>query len=262
MSRKPRWKKITNDKGAATYELSSWKYFSDYINQELLEHKSYVFRGHADSNWKLEPTLDRFVDSSTSPKREAILEQFKFETRGRRGSHPPLMESENDWWALGQHHGLCTPLLDWSESPFVALYFAASAAFKSKSKSMSIFAFFQGSAEVFNKAIRDDKDVALINKHKPTVKVIRPLSDENSRLVSQRGLFTRAPNNMDLESWVKKYNTYKGGEMTIIKIVIPTKDIEKCLKYLNRMNINHSTLFPDLTGASEYCNKLLSIDGY
>jgi hypothetical protein len=262
VSKKPRWKSIQHDRGVSTYELSSWKNFSDYVNEQLLNYKSFVFRGHADSNWKLEPTLDRIITSPTSPKRDAILEQFKFETRGRRGSHPSKMESENDWWALGQHHGLYTPLLDWSESPFVALYFAASAAFKSKTKTMSVFSFFQGSAEKFNKIIRNDDNVELINNHKPTVKVIRPLSDENSRLVSQRGLFTRGPNNLDLESWVKKNNTYKNGEMTIIKLVIPTEDIESCLISLNRMNINHSTLFPDLTGASEYCNTLLSINKY
>ena len=262
MARKPRWNIEPTDRGIAICRLSSWKYFSDCVNQELLDHTSYVFRGHADATWKLEPTLDRIVKTPTSPKRDLHLEKFKYEVRGRRGPNPPSIEDENDWWALGQHHGLHTPLLDWTESPFVALYFAASSAQKIKTSTLAVFAFFQSSAMKFNAEIESNPNIELINKRKPTVKIVKPLSDENSRLVSQRGLFTRGPNNMDLEEWVKKHNTYKGAEMTMIKIEIPTKGIQDCLRYLNRMNINHSTLFPDLSGASEYSNKHLVINRY
>lgn len=262
MPRTPRWKDNPVVAGVSTYELSSWKYFSDFISQELLNYSNYVFRGQADSNWKLEPTLDRVVKDPDSEKRSELLEAFKYETRGRRGSNPPVMNDDNDWWALGQHHGLYTPLLDWTESPFVALYFAASQALKENTKSFAVYAFYQTSAEKFSEAIKQNKEVKLINGHKPTLKIIRPLSDENSRLVSQRGLFTRGPNNLDMEAWVKQFNIYEGTEMSLIKIVIPSKDLANCLIYLNRMNINDSTLFPDLTGASEYCNKLISIDEY
>ena len=262
MGRKPRWKMGPADRGVAICRLSSWKYFSDYVNQILLDHPNYVFRGHADATWKLEPTLDRIIKSPTSPKREEHLSKFKYEVRGRRGPNPPAIEHENDWWALGQHHGLHTPLLDWTESPFVALFFAASNAQILKTNYLAVFAFFQDSASAFNAEIEDDPNVELVNKRKPTVNVVKPLTDENSRLVSQRGLFTRGPNNMDLEAWVKKFNIYKGGEMTMIKIQIPISGIQDCLRYLNRMNINHSTLFPDLGGASEYSNKHLIINKY
>ncbi len=265
MARTARWKRGEYQDGFIEFKLSSWKYFSDFINQEMLDYTNYVYRGHGNNKWILEPTLDRVIKSPTSTKRREHLEKFKFETRGRRGANPPILENDNDWWALGQHHGLSTPLLDWTESPFVALYFAASSAREEKSSQMSVLSLFQNGVQFINSRIKDDDSIDDINGHKPTVKIVRPLSDENSRLVSQRGLFTRGPNNMALESWVKTYTPTidtLDDIIVLMKITIPTTGIQDCMRYLNRMNINHSTLFPDLTGASEFCNQHLTITKY
>ncbi|WP_229620745.1 FRG domain-containing protein [Vibrio parahaemolyticus] len=266
MARKKRWVEGDYDDGIQSYTLSSWKYFSDFINQEMIDYTTYVYRGHANAEWLLEPTLDRLVKHPSSSKRSSHLEKFKYETRGRRGAHPTELKDDDDWWALGQHHGLATPLLDWTESPFVALYFAVSNALKESSKEIVVFAISQISIRRKNTYVNKTDTVKLINERKPTVKIVRPLSDENSRLVSQRGLFTRAPNNMDLESWVKKFRTDDGeGKVELMKIRIPLvaqNDVHQCLRYLNRMNINHSTLFPDLAGASEYCNTHLKVTSY
>ena len=262
MARTPRWKDGPFDQGILELRLSSWKYFSDYVNTELLDYTSYIYRGHGNSTWKLEPTIDRIIKAPTSPRRSQHLDKFKFEARGRRGNHPPAMTSDNDWWALGQHHGLATPLLDWTESPFVALYFAAVAASAADSTNIAVFAISQNSIQRRNAVITTDASILDINGHKPTVKIVRPYSDENNRLVSQRGLFTRGPNNMDLETWTKKFHNAADKFLDLIKITIPAVGMQDCLRYLNRMNINHSTLFPDLTGASDHCNRYLAIQKY
>ncbi|QUJ67737.1 FRG domain-containing protein [Photobacterium sp. GJ3] len=266
MARPARWLDGYFSDGVKEFRLSSWKYFSDFINQEMLDYTTYVYRGHAKSEWKLEPTLDRLIRYSKSPKRKQHLEKFKYETRGRRGAHPTALNTDDDWWALGQHHGLATPLLDWTESPFVALFFAMSNAVREKSSEIVVYAISQSSIRYKNNIIKKSDSIKLINDQKPTVKIVRPLSDENSRLVSQRGLFTRGPNNVDLETWVKTHRV-EGNEniIELMKVFIPIKnkrDFFDCLRYLNRMNINHSTLFPDLGGASDYCNLHLEVDRY
>ncbi|WP_330213033.1 FRG domain-containing protein [Pseudomonas sp. Z18(2022)] len=262
MARSPRWTTNPVVRGVKEYTLTSWKYFSDFINQEMLNYTTYVYRGHGNSDWKLEPTIDRLIKSPTSPDREEHLTRFKFETRGRRGPNPIKLDDDNDWWALGQHHGLATPLLDWTESPFVALFFAANAANNDNTKCYTVFAIAQSSIDSINEKINSDPSIPLVNRRKQTIKIVRPLSDENKRLVSQRGLFTRDPNNVDIETWIYTHTDRKARDIRLIKIKIPTEGAEECLRYLNRMNISHSTLFPDLPGASEFCNAYLTINDY
>jgi hypothetical protein len=263
VARTKRWTTKANGDGSGQIEvtLTSWKYFSDYVNQELLNYSTYIYRGHGDRNWLLQPTIDRHISDPDSYERIEHLEQFKFATRGRRGSNPPELIEDNDWWALGQHHGLMTPLLDWSESPFVSLYFAITECLKIKAKHLSVFCLSQYSTKIINTKIETGESIELINGQKPTVKIVRPQSDENSRLVSQRGLFTRGPNNLDLEKWIAKFHP-ESEYMDLIKINIPNQGLENCLKYLNRMNVNSATLFPDLSGASQFCNYSLDIKEY
>jgi len=119
--------------------------------------------------------------------------------------------------------------------------------------------------EQINKKIKKDDSEILINNRKPTVNLVKPMSDENNRLVSQRGMFSRGPNNLDLDMWVRYYSVKhmpKEKKALLVNITIPNTGTKECLRYLNRMNINNATLFPDLAGASEFCNKKLSIPKY
>ena len=99
------------------------------------------------------------------------------------------------------------------------------------------------------------------NNKPETLEIFSPMSNENPRLVTQGGLFTRI-DGITIEDWVRK--NFKGIDDSYIlfKITIPSKDRRLCLRSLNRMNINHLSLFPDLYGASIFCNTDLMIDKY
>ncbi len=262
MAKPPCWEEAALSTSVQEIRLSAWKWFSDYVNQELLDYTDYIYRGHANSSWNLEPTLDRVVTSPISSKRSKHLEKFKYAVRGRRGANPELIQSENDWWALGQHHGLLTPLLDWTESPFVALFFAFIDASTESGSNCCVWAISQEAIERNNGRALKRRAVISIGEREPIVEIVRPLSDENSRLVNQRGLFTRGPNNIDLETWTEEHSSEDDETWAAIKIVIPRDGAADCIRYLNRMNINHSTLFPDLYGASHFCNMDLRTDNY
>jgi len=156
--------------------------------------------------------------------------------------------------------------LDWTTSPFVAAYFAFIDTGSKQTKNRAIFALHRPSVQhkvkelIAKKKAEIDqakKDMAAGKKQvnafvarrldipvRPQVEFVRPMSDENQRLVSQGGLFTRTPNDLDLESWVKKSFPGENGYV-LMKLYVPNRDRKQCLKALNRMNINHLSLFPD-----------------
>jgi len=94
------------------------------------------------------------------------------------------------------------------------------------------------------------------------IEFFRPLSNENPRLVNQGGLFTRSPNGIDIETWIKRQFAGESKSWIMIKITLPNRERKEALRALNRMNINHLTLFPDLFGASKYSNFDILIDRY
>jgi hypothetical protein len=184
------------------------------------------------------------------------LEAFKYATRGRRGAHPSAL-ADNEWWALGQHYGLATPLLDWSHSPYAAAYFAFEELGGDSTPYRVVYGLDQRAVNSKNHEI--EHGPSLEQGRIPVVDFVDPLSDENPRLVSQGGLFTRAPIGTPIEQWVAQ--AFEGSTSPVlVRIEIPNGDRVTCLRALNRMNINHLSLFPDLIGASRSTNLKLELD--
>lgn len=264
MPRPKRWVEDDVIDGVSKITFSSWAYFYDYVRTEMLDYSHYFWRGQANSNWSLESSLDRQLSKLTTSNKSRLasrhLERFKLATRGRRGVNPSRLEDDNDWWALGQHQGLSTPLLDWTQSPFVALYFAFFETGDHVGKTRAIWAL--GPIESKNREIRNESDKESAETPPNILEVIRPPQDENTRLVNQAGLFTRAPLGTTVDSWVAENFSGITNRQILLKMVIRDVEREKCLKTLNKMNINHLTLFPDLFGAAEYCNMVMRIPKY
>lgn len=67
---------------------------------------------------------------------------------------------------------------------------------------------------------------------------------------------------MDLEKWIRANLPREERNIRLRKIEVPESERETALRSLNRMNINHSSLFPDLYGASMYANLNLEVTRY
>ncbi|MBM4973436.1 FRG domain-containing protein [Vibrio parahaemolyticus] len=90
--------------------------------------EGWLFRGQGDSNWGLNSSYNRECinarEANIYYERKEHLERFRKSIRGRLPISNTDAISDIELWAIGQHYGLKTPLLDWTASPYVALFFA------------------------------------------------------------------------------------------------------------------------------------------
>lgn len=252
--------------GVKEIRLDSWREFFQLTTELFATSPAYIYRGQANYDWPLRSSLDRlefrhpkrkhlgsggpeFLDPPPFTDEEHLI-AFKRAIRSRRGPNPePLTEDE--YWALGQHHGLATPLLDWTRSPFVALFFAfeeekcfLSADEWAQPKDRGVYILSSSSIETVAEA------------HARAVRVLSPDTDSNYRLTSQAALFISMPRKTDLEPYVTAHFSGEHPCATFTRIKIPNRDRDECLVALNKMNINHMTLFSDIDGAAEHVNSL------
>ena len=242
---------VDREDGVSETWLHSWTDF-DKVVARLLRHPAFVFRGQRDASWLVESSLTRLVRSRRRWRQHesVYMRRFRLALRGRLDDHLLSSLSDDEVLAIGQHFGLATPLLDWSTSPYVALFFAFESAQEPQNKHRAVFALDEG-------FVRGAATEAGPN----AIEFLRPTSGFNKRLVHQAGLFTKGPVFADLHSWVADHFE-NVEEAILLKISLPSRGRHDCLRRLNRMNINHATLFPDIDGTARFCNLQMEIPDY
>lgn len=246
--------------------LESWRDFTNLLESDFFNRHGVqlVFRGHRRHDWGLMPTLGRVTTNGiiTEVLAEDQLDRFKRAVRGRLND-TALVNEDDELWSVGQHHGLMTPLLDWTYSPYVALFFAFHKEDDRDEKDNPYRAVY-----VLNKSFLVD------NETETGIRVFEPRKDHHGRLVNQAGLFTFSPFDATLENKLTDVLADEEGftdeelrsaseeeqpeilARYICKIYIRNEERDACVRHLRRMNVHHASLFPDLIGASDYCNIL------
>jgi len=115
----------------------------DFVEKVAEGHQDrmcpWVFRGQADVAWAVQNSFDRLLnrvefyppdyrvcdmERELRCEENEIFEKFQSQAQDLPNSIRPCFETKLGWYALMQHYGVPTRLIDFTRNPFIALYFA------------------------------------------------------------------------------------------------------------------------------------------
>ena len=256
------------DAWAQQITIQSWAELEQQLNtyfDSLIA--SWAFRGMGNTEWALQSSLECL---NTPLMVEA--ERYLLATFQRRAHHyisdPPAKEEDLEWLALLQHHGAPTRLLDWTKSPYVALFFALDQR-REAGGNCALWAIdlqwckYQAIQQILpsGRTAVIDPDESLGKPEtfravfftEPLLQFVAPLQPfrMNERLTIQQGLFL-CPGDLR-KSFESNLQAFPKGDFAnhVHKIVIPNRLREEILGTLNKMNINRASLFPGIDGFAQ-----------
>jgi hypothetical protein len=259
-------------------KLSSWNEFLNLAEQVGATRRPFstqiLCRGMANAAWKPQASLHRTLSGVTDPA-EAVrvelecLESFKKAASLWPGVDLPAQDGDlMAWWAVMQHHGAPTRLIDWTASPFVAAYFAVEQGWDvdgaiwlfealpvidamRKSRDQLIKTSAIPAAWWPNESRMEDQ--LLQDPKAPMVVMPSGLGRYWApRMVSQQGQFTMCVNVLgdhhDLIEATFAPMKPTAKDLKLLKLVIPAELKPRFLHYLHSMNVTASALIPTIDG--------------
>jgi hypothetical protein len=144
-------------------KINSIREYEDAVEKEYEEWEqsghSICFRGQCNSEWGLTSSLERSRASTSMLQYYRAIERFKPKINAFTGNHFQTFDLKNNfdtqsyhseyfnlpdasYLAYLRHHGFPTPILDWTDSKYVALFFACED-FAVTSKDGRVFMYFE-----------------------------------------------------------------------------------------------------------------------
>jgi hypothetical protein len=220
------------------------------------------YRGQADASWGLVPAIGRNPDHLKAEL--TLIKLFRQNARPHLREYPT---TDWEWIFLMQHHRSPTRLLDWSESPLAALFFAVwDDELRHEAKDAALWMLdpivlnrYAGHRRTFEQdilAFDIDPDLEQylpdqVNARKVDLNPIAAIGPRNSpRMVAQAGTFTiMHATPIPIENVEDRQHIWR--------MIIPATAKAKIRRELSLLGVNEYALFPDLDRVAGVARGLL-----
>jgi len=219
------------------------------------------FRGHSDFSWELSSTFDRL---KKPPAEIYLLNKFRQNANLLLTTQIP--KNDFDWLFLMQHYGVPTRLLDWTESPLVALFFAIEVENKKTIKKDGalwlLYPYLLNNNSTTNEkdyipAFEEEDYLGSYTiekyskgKDKGIQSIAAIATRNNPRIQAQLGTFT-------ISHREKKSIEEIGDKKHVVKYKIPSNAKVALHAELELLGLNKFQLFPELSSIGEIIKKEL-----
>lgn len=227
----------------------------------------YLFRGQADMSWPLIPSFLR-TDGGTQLSEADALQIEKhaiahFKSAAHLHVPQEILTTTTDivsWWTLMQHHGAYTRVLDWTQSFYVAAYFAVISNF---SKAGSIWCVHTGSVvERMNARYGEEAsfptdasrlEAKLLTPGAPPTLIFCRRLSHTDRMFAQQGAFSLSHSVLGHHGEILDsiFPANETERVLYAQIIIPCDLKRAVLSKLQKMNITAASLFPGLDGVAK-----------
>lgn len=198
---------------------------------------NFLFRGQ-DIDQPLRPKIGRKEVDNILEKESILINEFK--KLVLPDIHNNDIRTDFDWLSIAQHYSLPTRLLDWSENPLIALWFALiKPENKTNDEYRVVWCFITNDLHV--KQYESPFNITRTFCYKP--------NHLTKRITAQYGWFT-----------IHEYSNHgfiplecnEDYSKRLIKYKISTKNRSEILRKLDVLGVNYHTVFPDIEGLSNY----------
>jgi hypothetical protein len=229
---------------------------------------SFIFRGQANANWSLQSSLERIVGNKWSAEQATIFEDYSL---SQFQSKFHLYDTENvqptsklAWLSAMQHYGVPTRLLDFTESPYVALYFALEFYNPQAGEDFSVIAldytalmeysikhiasrdkeFRETRASIYSK--QDTVFEMIVDRFSYDIAWVAEPKQLNARLDKQAGSFLLSGNRARKIQEI--VDSIPNEMVSVIKFRVSHQLYEGVFTLLRKMNLTSRSLYGNLDG--------------